>query len=262
MQIGFIVLMTVLGAAIGSFLCCQARRLHYREKTKKSLGPRSVCMKCKHQLKWYENIPIISWVIQGGKCRKCHTKIGCGEIFSELGVAIMFLCIATTIDISVATPQEWCIFGTTLILSIVLAFLAIHDGLYGELPTSILILAIILSAGVFVAKNWQQLATVSVWTDLVIAFAILGGLYFVLSLVPREWVGDGDWLVATAIAIALGSPWLALFVLFLSNFIASVTMYPFVKGKKKKQIYFGPFLVIAYIIVITFSFLIESMVVY
>lgn len=253
--------MFVLGAAFGSFLCCQSRRLKYRETKKKKLPSRSICPKCKHQLNWYENIPLISWLIQGGKCRKCHAPIGWGEILSELGVALMFLGVASTVNIASAGVTEWCIFGTTIVFCISLAFLAIHDGLYGELPNIALYCSIILALAVFLAKNWGHFGWNS-FTDALAAFAILGGLYLLLYLVSKgKWVGDGDWLIGAAIAIALGKPFLALVALFISNFTACFVMLPFVKGKKDKQIYFGPFLVIAYTIVVTFSLLIESMVI-
>ena len=91
---------------------------------------------------------------------------------------------------------------------------------------------------------------------------MLGGLYLILFLVSKgKWVGDGDWILGSIIAIALGKPWLALIALFLSNLIACMVMYPYVKNKSKKQIYFGPFLVIAYVIAITFSGFLESMVI-
>ena len=253
--------MLVLGACFGSFLCCQVRRLHLKDTSKKPLGPRSVCLNCKKQLKWYENIPIISWLIQGGKCRKCKAKIGAAEILSELAVATAFIMLGTTINIETASVLEWVVFGITLALIISLAFLAIYDGTYGELPNFALIIALFLSVAVFITKNWGIISWPIV-LDALFAIAILGGIYFFLYILSKgKWVGDGDWILGVIIATALGKPWLALIVLFLSNTIACFVMYPFVKSKKKKQIYFGPFLVIAYIITLTFSGFLESMII-
>lgn len=261
MQIGLLVLMFILGACIGSFLCCQARRLHYRESHKKSLGPRSVCMNCKKQLKWYENLPIVSWVIQGGKCRKCKAKIGLAEILSELATAIAFTMLGATISIETASTLEWIIFGTTLALIISLAFLAIYDGIYGELPNFALVISLVLAVAVFVVKNWN-IWSWPIFLDTLFAISILGGIYLFLYLVSKgKWVGDGDWLLGVIIATALGKPWLALITLFISNITACFVMYPFVKSKSKKQIYFGPFLVIAYTITLTFSSFLESMII-
>jgi prepilin signal peptidase PulO-like enzyme (type II secretory pathway) len=261
MQVGFVVLMFVLGAAIGSFLCCQVRRLELISTKKQHLGPRSVCMKCKKKLSWYENIPIISWIILGGKCKKCKAKIGLGELLSELGMATAFACVASTININTNFVQDWFVFFATLIFVSTLGFLAIYDGIYGELPNFALYLAIFFGITVWLAARWGDI-TCEMGIDALYSIAILGGIYLFLTLISKgKWVGDGDWILGTAIAIALGKPWFALVALFLSNLIACIVMYPFVKNKSKKQIYFGPFLVIAYVITITFSGFIESMVI-
>ena len=261
MQIGFGVVMFVLGAVIGSFLCCQARRIELKERKKQSLGRRSVCMNCKKQLTWYENIPIISWIIQGGRCRKCKKKIGIGELLSELGMAAALACASTTIDVSTTNPLDWATLVAVILFVSSLGFLAIYDGLYGELPNKALFVSFLLSLAVVVTLEWGN-TDFSYLLGIALSIAVLGGPYFLLYLISRgKWVGDGDWILGSIIAIALGTPWLALVALFLSNFIACLVMYPFVKGKNKKQIYFGPFLVIAYVITITFSVLIESMVI-
>ncbi len=261
MQIGFVALMFVLGAAIGSFLCCQVRRLELMSTKKKSLGPRSVCMNCKRKLSWYENIPIISWLVLGGKCKKCKAKIGLGELLSELGMATVFACVATTINVSTNNVQEWSIFLVAILFVSMLGFLAIYDGLYGQLPNFALYISIFLALALWLAKTWGGI-TCELGLDMLFSIAILGGIYLFLTLISNgKWVGDGDWILGTAIAIALGKPWLALITLFLSNLIACVVMYPFVKSKSKKQIYFGPFLFIAYVITLTFSGFIESMVI-
>ena len=261
MQIGFGVIMFVLGSAIGSFLCCQARRIELKETKKKTLGPRSVCMSCNEQLKWYENIPIISWIVLGGKCRHCKAKIGIGELLSELGLGAAFAFSSTTVNVETTSVLEWVKFAAVLLLTTSLGFLAIYDGLYGELPNLALWITLGLSVVVAIVSHLDAFQC-DVLLDMVLAVAILGGLYYLLYLISKgEWVGDGDWVLGTIIAIALGKPWLALVALFLSNFIACIVMLPFMKGKKKKQIYFGPFLVIAFVITITFSVLIESMIV-
>lgn len=263
MQIGFGVLMFVFGAIIGSFLCCQVRRLHLLDTKKKRLGSRSVCLYCKKQLKWYENIPIVSWTIQGGKCRKCKKKIGCGEILAELGLAVAFTCVSTTINIYSAGVLEWAQFGAVVLFVSSLGFLAIYDGIYGELPDEALYFSFMFSLIVVLTSHWDAFSW-EVLLDTLFSVAILGGIYLFLYLLSKSFktklVGDGDWLLGSIIAIALGKPWLALIVLFLSNLIACLVMYPFVKNKKNKVIYFGPFLVIAYIIAITFSGLLESVI--
>ena len=74
-RIILIIFSVIFGAAFGSFACCQAWRIRLREEGKKDPGKRSVCLNCGKKLAWYENIPIVSWLAQGGKCRKCGTVL-------------------------------------------------------------------------------------------------------------------------------------------------------------------------------------------
>lgn len=193
----------------------------------------------------------------GGKCRKCHKKIGLAELFSELGLATAFLLLGFT-----ASPTDgtiiWTSFVIVLMFTTILSFLAIYDGLYGELPTLFLVVAIIISIVIlsimeYLAVSAHSFAPDMIWKPL-LSVAILGGIYLVLYLISKgKWVGDGDWLLGTAIGIALFEPWLALIALSLANLIACLAMYPFVRSKRSRHIHFGPFLVIAFVIVYSFS---------
>lgn len=265
MSILFHIFLFILGACIGSYLCCQARRLRLKEQKKKPLGKRSVCLSCHHQLKWYDNLPIISWLLLRGKCRYCHKKIGIAELLSELGTALSFMLLSFSLDVFTASPMDWTIFVATLLLSTILIFLAIYDGLYGELPTMCLILAIgcaivILLFRIYFTASSNGFNAELIWKP-ILSFLILGGIYLVLYLISKgRWVGDGDWLLGAAIGIALYEPWLALVALFIANFVACLIMYPTTKSKKNHKIHFGPFLVIAYIITASFANLIMSMI--
>ena len=259
MEIVFRILLFVVGACIGSFLCCQARRLHHNLTHKTKLkSKRSLCLHCKKPLKWYDNLPLISWLSLKGKCRHCHHKIGLAEFLSELTTAIAFPLLSLIIDPATATPLAWIIFIAILIFTSTLIFLAIYDGLYGELPTICLITAIIFAIIILALQTWLTLSatpfTSSLISNPLLSILILGGLYLLLYLISKgKWVGDGDWLLATAIAIVLAHPLLALITLFLSNFIACLITLPLAKGNYKTKIHFGPFLVTAFIITYSFS---------
>lgn len=259
MQILFYILLFILGSCFGSFLCCQARRLHLKlaEKGKK-LGARSVCLQCNYQLKWYDNIPVLSWLFLRGKCRKCGKKIGLAEFLSELGLGLAFLALGTTINPTAANILQWSIFMTTLILTISLGFLAIYDGIYGELPTTYLTISIICAIIVLCLKEWLILSDSSFTPEIIFkplaSVAILGGVYLILYLISKgKWVGDGDWILGTALGIALADPWLALIALFIANVLACLVMAPVIKHRKNKKIYFGPFMVAAFIVTLTFA---------
>lgn len=147
---------------------------------------------------------------------------------------------------------------TTCLLMLVLIFLAIYDGIYGELPSFALMIAVVV-AGILVAVRLAYAITILgfsfqlIW-DPAVAVAILGGLYLLLYLISHgKWVGDGDWILGAIIAAALGTPWLALIVLFVSNLSATIVTLPTLKSRKSHKIYFGPFLVFAYVVTLTLS---------
>lgn len=250
--------MFILGACMGSFLCCQARRLRIEATKSRKLGSRSVCLHCRRQIRWYDNIPVVSWLILKGKCRYCHHPIGAAEIISELCLAISFLALGATISVSSSGALDWVIFALMLVFILLVGFLAIYDGLYGELPTTYLTISIICAIIILCIKTGALVAASSfsleyIWPPLT-SVLVLGGLYLFLYLVSRgKWVGDGDWLLATAVAVVLGHPWLALITLFLANFMACVFALIFVKNPTKHKIHLGPFLVLGFVITFTFA---------
>lgn len=261
MQAVFLTLLFILGSCFGSFLCCQARRLRIKETAKgknRKLNSRSICLSCKRQLKWYDNIPIFSWLFLCGKCRKCGQKIGLAEIISEFALGLAFLALGTTLDINSATVLEWGILVATLILMLPLGFLAIYDGIYGELPTVYLTISIICAIIVLCLKEWLTLSVSPFSPGNILgplaSVAILGGLYFILYFVSKgKWVGDGDWLLGTALGLALASPWLAVVTLFIANVLACLVMIPLMHKSRTKRIYFGPFMVAAFVVTLTFA---------
>lgn len=283
LRVAFCLLLFVIGAIFGSFLCCQARRLRRRETGKGKLGSRSVCLHCRHQLSWYENLPLFSWLWQRGKCRHCGKPIGTAEFLSELLTATAFALLAATINLATITPLGWATFAATILFTLILIFLAIYDGLYGELPGLLLTFSIICAILITVLRQWTLFSTSQLsWsapfdplalTSLtpvhtfhplaiilppLLGALVLGGLYLLLYLISKgKWVGDGDWLLGLAIGLALGTPLAAFIALFVANFSACLVAAPAALKRKNHQIYFGPFLVAAYIITLAFCAIIE-----
>ena len=84
------ILVFILGGCIGSFLNVCIYRL---PKDMSIVGPRSFCPHCKQPIRWYDNIPILSYFILRGKCRACSAKISLRYPFVELLTAIIFLVL-------------------------------------------------------------------------------------------------------------------------------------------------------------------------
>ncbi len=268
-QIVFIVFMVAIGAILGSFACCQAWRIFLSSSGKKQvagkqIGSRSICISCGHRLSFFENIPVISWITLRGKCKSCGEKIGLSELLSEISLAIVFLFLGLNVWSYILTIRSFdlstVIYFVKLIILIIclvcMWIIMIYDAKWGKMPTFLLvitnILAVLFSIINIFAPVIINSAVTNYWTslsNLALSAIILAGVYFLLYFFSHEkLVGGGDWILALAIAIILGHWWLALIALFLSNFLASI--YGIVKKIRtgNSVIYFGPFLVIAFII--------------
>src|SRR5687768_13805457 len=80
----------VLGACIGSFLNVVIYRLPLGQSV---VSPPSRCPNCSYRLKWYDNLPIIGWVLLGGRCRQCKNPISIQYPIVELITAVLFIIV-------------------------------------------------------------------------------------------------------------------------------------------------------------------------
>ena len=234
MELLYYLLLGVYGVAMGSFICCQVRRKVFAEgnrgdseedgrkntrKEKVRLGKRSVCMSCGYQLRWYDNIPILSWLMLRGKCRKCGKKIGVAEILAEIGGGVAFFAVGMIFSRGVMAGEivEIVRFIVGLGFAGVLLYLAIFDGITGEMPIKALT---ILNACAIMEVILRERSLI---LSSVVAGVVFGGVYYLLYKLSREkFVGGGDWIVALAIGLFVGDLYQAIWVLFLSNFFAAV----------------------------------------
>ena len=260
-------LMFMLGAVFGSFACCQAWRWRYKALGKHDLGQWSVCLHCKKRIKWYDNIPIVSWLMLRGRCRYCHTKIGIADFLSEISLAVAFFMLSWAYLLPIL--ENWsllslhpdylwarlAIFVMILVLLVVLTVLAVYDAKWGELPVVLLAIAVIFGAIIFLLKVHEATVVGDDVLELVvnalIGVVILAGTCFVIYKASHErLMGGGDWLLALALALALSSWWLALWTIFLANLLGDVIALPGAIRKGKNVVHFGPFLVSAFVIVL------------
>lgn len=268
LKILILVLMFALGAIFGSFACCQAWRWHYRVVKKQDLGQWSVCMHCKKRIKWYDNIPIVSWLVLRGKCRNCHKKIGVADFVSEVGLGVAFLMLAWAYFLPIL--DNWNGLATLhtdelivrlviavmfLALLVILTVLAVYDAKWGELPVVLLGLAIIFGAMIFLLKLYRVEVTgegdmLQMALSTLMGAVILAGTCFVIYKASREkLMGSGDWLLALALALALANWWLALWTIFLANLLGDIIALPGAIKKGNHVVHFGPYLVAAFVLV-------------
>lgn len=238
---------------MGSFACCQAWRIRKGDKAKWSH-----CMHCKYQLQWYDNIPIVSWIALGGKCRKCRKKIGYAEILSEVltgfAFALSYILWPWFERLFNLDILEVIAFGLFLINLVIFVILFVYDAKWKELPTKLMYATWVIAVGFMGIKLWQDFQAIGSIDVLTIlgALMILPAFYYVMYKISHEsWVGGGDWMLCVPLALMLGDFWLAMFAMFAANILGCVVMMPVALLKKdsKMRIPFGPFLILGFLVV-------------
>lgn len=258
MEIWWTILLFVFGAVLGSFACCQVWRIHKKDKSKFSH-----CMHCKYQLQWYDNIPIFSWLMLGGKCRKCKKPIGYAEILAEIGLALVFVLSFIFWPFKEFNAVEIVKFGLFLVLFTIFTVLFIYDAKWFELPVKLMVAAAIV-AGIYLAINiWQNFAEFN-WLSLMGCLLIMPGFYYLMYKISHEsWVGGGDWILCISLALMLADFWLGIMCVFISNLIGCIICVPLALSRKnkKKKIPFGPFLILGFWLVFLLQHVILKMIV-
>ncbi len=176
-------LVSLYGIIIGSFLnvCI------YRIPKKENIAiVRSHCMTCNHQLKWYDNIPLFSWMILRGRCRYCKVPISPQYPIIEASNGILWLLVAMIKGISVESLLYALLFSALLTLSVI-------DFRTYEIPAGINIFILTLGL-IMTVLNYTE------WLDHVIGFlAVSIPLYIIIIVTDGRGIGGGDMkLMATA----------------------------------------------------------------
>lgn len=243
-------LVFILGLCFGSFV----NMLEYRTaagyrliKIKSSYNKtRSFCDGCGKQLKWYENIPVISWLIQGGKTRCCRKKLSVSYPIVELAMGFLFL-IFVFIGRLQESPLQ---FGLGLLVMVFLVFSAVFDWKYMILPdfsTGILIgCAVILILLNILLGRAQDPPLRNVLAALG-AGAFLGLLYLVTK---GRGMGMGDVKLAVFMGLFLSYPKiiLAFYIAFVVGALVGGFLMLLGRAKKDSQISFGPYLILGTVI--------------
>jgi len=260
------VFLFVIGAGVGSFVSMAVHRIRKKQR----LTGRSQCDKCKHKIGGLEIIPIVGWLFCRGRCRKCENPIGVESLLTELATACFFA--ASYLGWSLVgfnTAVGWVLFGLWLIILSGLMFLLVYDAKYRLLPNRVVYPTMIVAAvfWVVISVSNGTITDTEHWLGLAAAMLPIAGVYGLIYLITRgRAIGLGD--VKLGVVIGFLLPWsAATIVLFAANILAMITIVIMsiaeTTGKKKKfklitKIPFGPFLIIATILV----FLLSKMVVW
>ena len=237
MEYLYLTIFFVFGSVMGSFYHVIASRL---SKGKSIISPPSHCENCNHYLKWYELIPIISYLIQGGKCRKCKAKMPISYILMEICTGILFAVC-------------YHVFGYSLQLIVALIFVSsliiiiISDIEYMIILDEVLIIAIFSIIVVDIIDIGLYETTLKVASGLgsfitMILIKKIGDIMF-----KQESLGGGDIKLMFLVGLVIGYP-MSVCNIFFATFIAFPIALFLLIFKKDNIIPFGPFLSMAGII--------------
>lgn len=226
----------------------------------KGLKDRSRCLHCGYELKWYDLIPIISWLTHRGRCRQCRKPIGWFELAMEVGVAAFFVLSYIFWPFPIEDPLTIALFVTWLLAGVGLAILFGYDAKWFLLPDSANIFVAVMGLTsvvltMFILDDVQGPLFGALW-----GVAIMSGIYLVLFLVSKgAWIGFGDVKLGIGLGLLLGDWQLAFLALFLANLIGCLIVIPLMaRGKlsRTSQVPFGPLLIVGMIIAKLFGMMV------
>ena len=236
----------MLGASFGSFLSVVIYRLHAKKKG--IVFGHSICPECKFELEFVDMIPVFSYALLRGKCRKCKKTIPGQYLLLELSCGLLFVAIyflypfLTFAGDSVTFAGEMFVpFLFNSIYSVFLIGILFYDLRTSTIPDVFL----------FPLLGAAALGTLATGADLLdhviiaplIALAFFGGQIFFSK---GKWLGEGDLYLSLSLAVIFG--WKLFIVCVVASYIlgAVISLVLLLSKKigRKTQIPFGPFLVI------------------
>lgn len=228
---------------------------YHRLKKLMSVKPsqdRSLCLHCSYRLKWYDLIPLVSWISLKGKCRSCHRPIGYFEPLIELGVALFFVLSFAAWPYPLDSGLEMARLILWLASGVGLAILFVYDTKWFMLPDKVNFTVIglaLVSAVIVIVDSADK---VEALISLAGSTVILSGLYYLIYKVSRgRWIGFGDIKLGLGLALLLADWGLAFVALFAANLIGCLIVIPLMAMKKLKRdsrIPFGPLLIIGAVV--------------
>ena len=234
---------TVFGLCIGSFLNVCAYRLPLGESV---VHPRSRCTSCGRRLTWFDNLPVVSWVVLGGRCRTCKNPVSWMYPAVEIVTALVFVVTYLTYGLTLLSLVR-VIFGCALIV------LFVTDLQHKILPNVITLPGIVIgvACSLFLPPGWVS-SLIGVLVGGGVLFAIAEVYYRVRG---QEGLGMGDVKLLAMIGAFLG--WkLVLLTLVFASFTGSLAGGVLIasgRGGMKYALPFGTFLAVGAVLAATWG---------
>lgn len=226
MEFPIYIMTLLLGLCVGSFLNVLIYRIPLGQEFVKTP---SHCMSCGHPLRWYELIPVFSWVAQGGKCRSCGIKLSAQYPVVEALNGSMWLLTAVLFRGDWLTVALYCgLFSMLLVLSVI-------DWRTYMIPNGINLV-------IFVLGLLRLFTDFANWPTYIIGMVSVSLVFLLLHILTGgNGLGMGDVKLVAAAGLLLGWPKMILAILVGSvsgAVIHSIRM----KGGAGRKLAFGPYL--------------------
>lgn len=224
----------LFGLALGSF----ATVLLERVPRNASILGRSACPACKHAIRWYDLVPIASFLLLGGACRTCKRTISWRYPVIEAVTAL----VAALLVAQFAHREEWLLplLGLALFAVLLIAFYDFDTQRIPDLFISVLFLSALLYRSIH-ASDLDGAGLRDAFLGLALPFLLFGSLWAVSR---GAWIGSGDVLLGASIGLLLGLRLTALAVLFayIMGALAAALLLALRLARRGSTIAFGPFL--------------------
>jgi len=232
----------IIGFIFGSFFNVLIYRLPKKESI---LFPSSHCQNCNNEIKWYDNIPILSYILLRGRCRYCEEKISIQYPIIEFLTGIIFILIIIKGGLTLFSLIYIIYFSSLLIVSVI-DFKTKEINLINLIiPFVALLVGLLLYE--FTDLNEEILGAPFISLQQALIGSVTGGAFIFLirfigsRLVKREVMGEGDIYIAVLIGFALGYKLFFYSMIFAGIFgLAAFLFVPYIR--KDKEIPFAPFL--------------------
>lgn len=234
----------ITGVIFGSFLNIVIFRL---PKSLSIIKPASHCPNCSENLKWYENFPLISFILLKGKCSYCKTEISIQYPLIEIINGLLFLAIAY-LSKDITQFLFFSLLGMTLLCLVVIDFK------YYLLPDILILISFVIAMTYF--GYYERL---DVLPRFYYAILVGSGMYVLRMLTSKlykkETFGLGDVKISLLVGFIIGS-WEAFIAIFFGFFIAAV-LFAFLimlrVQKRHSYLPFGPYLVFGMVIYLIYN---------
>ena len=243
------IIVFILGSIWGSFsnVC-----IHRIPGNKSVVKGRSYCPACNKQIRWYDNIPLLSYIFLKAKCRDCSARIGIKYFIVELICALSFVLVFYLFGFSLTALLFF-------ILSIFFVIIFFIDLKHFIIPNQLTFPLMAIGFFKTFNPNLNQYFFPNLIDSMiggVVGYSIIWIIIFAYKkLRKKEGMGLGDAKLLSAIGFWFG--WISIpFIVFLSSLIALVSVIPSLINKSKQmssEIPFGPYIIIATAIFIFFK---------